>query len=370
MKIAFILGRHKDDAIGGAEIQSSYLMEYFKKEGHEPIYICYGDKTNLEPEETLEGVKLYRIKKPWKGFKQTQYWDKSSLYKLLDREKPDILYQRGDFHFSDLISRYGNKRGIPVVSAISMERHCQKVKIHYNHLLPLDLLDIYLRGSYFKKSTQILSQTEHQKRELKKNYGVESIVIPNAHPIPEGPFVKNNNFQIIWVANIKPVKRPNLFVELARRMVDTNAHFVMVGRPAKGKLQEEIDSAVDELGSLEYLGQVDPDETNRLIAKSLVLVNTSESEGFSNTFIQAWLRKTLVISMNTDPGDVLKNKSMGYLEPAIDGLEKRLRKLLDNPEKTELIVEKARKYSREKYDIEVVGKRYLDLFDKLMKASG
>ena len=41
------------------------------------------------------------------------------------------------------------------------------------------------------------------------------------------------------------------------------------------------------------------------------MVNTSEFEGFPNTFIQAWMRRVTVLSLSVDPGNVMSRKGIG-----------------------------------------------------------
>ena len=365
MKIAFIVGHHIYNSIGGSEVQASYILEYLKKKGHNIFYICYGKQSNIKSVYKEKNFRIYNISKPWKGIKQSQYFKKRILWKILDFENPDLIYQRGDFHFSDLVSRYGKSRDIPVISAITMERHCQPIKIRKNHMIIFDVLDKFLIKSYFNKSTKIIAQTTHQKKQLKKNYNLNSIVIPNAHPIPNIKEKRGNGFKIIWVANIKPIKRPLKFIELANKLSDTNIKFYMVGKLGKRNLQSKMNENLKNNKNINYLGYKNIDETNRLISESKILVNTSESEGFSNTFIQAWLRGTVVISMNTDPEDLIKNKSLGYIAPNIDEMEKTIRRLLNNPYEMKKVRKYSMEYAMKHFDIEVVGKKYLKMFNKL-----
>ena len=46
--------------------------------------------------------------------------------------------------------------------------------------------------------------------------------------------------------------------------------------------------------------------------KSKILINTSSSEGFPNSFIHAWFLNVLVISFLFDPDYILKNENIGY----------------------------------------------------------
>jgi hypothetical protein len=64
------------------------------------------------------------------------------------------------------------------------------------------------------------------------------------------------------------------------------------------------------------------------IAKSRFLVNTSDVEGFFNTFIQAWMRNTVVLSMNVDVDDTLKDQGLGYFAGNYDSLRDLLGSLV------------------------------------------
>ncbi len=53
-----------------------------------------------------------------------------------------------------------------------------------------------------------------------------------------------------------------------------------------------------------FCGAISQQEVNAELANAHVLVNTSLYEGFPNTFIQAWMRRTVVVSLNVNPDGI------------------------------------------------------------------
>ena len=67
-----------------------------------------------------------------------------------------------------------------------------------------------------------------------------------------------------------------------------------------------------------YLLSLDNTKVNQLFEKSHILVHTGFVEGFPNTFIQAWMRKMVVLSLQIDPDNVLTSKKIGFLGKNFD----------------------------------------------------
>ena len=65
---------------------------------------------------------------------------------------------------------------------------------------------------------------------LRANFGLESLVIPNGHPAPSRQGIRADPPVVLWVANIKAWKQPEIFMDLAKRLNATDAKSVMAGK--------------------------------------------------------------------------------------------------------------------------------------------
>ena len=119
---------------------------------------------------------------------------------------------------------------------------------------------------------------------------------------------------VAWVANLKPSKRPELCVELARHLLPHGVDLVMVGRlvdPAYCWLEDLSASE-----NLHYIGPRSVEEVSGVLAGALALVHTCMPEGFPNVFIQSWQQATPTVSIEYDPGGIIKTHALGYVSEA------------------------------------------------------
>jgi glycosyltransferase involved in cell wall biosynthesis len=65
--------------------------------------------------------------------------------------------------------------------------------------------------------------------------------------------------------------------------------------------------------NLHYLGAKTINEVNGLLKNSICLIHTCKPEGFGNNFIQAWLQAKPTISLEFDPGDLIRNYNLGFV---------------------------------------------------------
>src|SRR5690606_14805489 len=77
--------------------------------------------------------------------------------------------------------------------------------------------------------------------------------------------------------------------------------------PGWGQLMDRV----GKLTNLTYLGLQAQDTVNKVLAESHIFINTSEYEGFANTFIQAWMRGAPVLSLSVNPDNIFDDKTLG-----------------------------------------------------------
>lgn len=374
MKICMVLGAHFSFAKGGAEIQADILANDLIERGHDIHYICFGADNSVGDIEIKDNYNIYTVKRPYKNLNFLCYLNRKSIYQLLDKIDPDIIYQRGEFPFGDLISSYGNLRDIPIVSAISMDNMCMKRKVELNRKSIPCLIGNHMRVKYFDKSDLIISQTRTQKDLLKRTFGVDSIVIPNVHRVPKPPFKKDSPPLICWIANIKAWKKPEKFLQLAKKLENKEARFVMAGRPGTGSIQDKIDDTVRSLSNLDHLGEITFERANSLLKRASIFVNTSDplslsdgkTEGFPNTYIQSWMRETPVVALNFDPDGIIKKEKIGLHSNTFKQMVRDVEYLIEKENERKEMGRRARIYAERKFNVDTVIEKYEQIFSKLI----
>jgi glycosyltransferase involved in cell wall biosynthesis len=63
--------------------------------------------------------------------------------------------------------------------------------------------------------------------------------------------------------------------------------------------------------NIEYRGQVSPEDAVRLMGESLILLSTSDEEGFPQTFLEAWSLGTPVVTLGIDPDRAIQTHGLG-----------------------------------------------------------
>lgn len=319
--------------MGGAEIQIKYLVDFLLQKNIQVHYI-FEDKGIEFDDVYNENLFLHPLTKIniSKRFGNRWFLYKKRINSLLNEIEPSGIYTRFYSSWSGFASNYAQNNNIPHVWAIASDNDLKILEKSSNLMKPLNIIENRFVRTAFLKATHIIVQNKWQETELKEKHKRKGVYLKQAAPteLKNLPQKEIGSLRVVWIANLKPLKRPEHFIELAKLFREHNdIQFEMIGR-LDSKYKAQIDEEQKQNSMFRYLGELSNNEVNDLLLKTDILVNTSEYEGFSNTFIQAWMRKNIVISMNSNPDDILSNHKVGFLCATINQMVEKISFLNDN----------------------------------------
>ncbi len=191
----------------------------------------------------------------------------------------------------------------------------------------------YITG--LKRADKVVSQVPHHKTLLLEKYTINSDLILS-------PYLKIKKAEkpspsiILWVGRAAHYKRPELFVQLAECF--PLEKFVMICNKSSydNGFMVSIEDGKNLPNNLEFHEYVSYPDMASYYNKAKFLVNTSDNEGFPNTFIEAAVTQTPILSLNSDPNNILTEHGAGYIcGGSTEILHKRCKQMLQNSEKTQ-----------------------------------
>ena len=120
---------------------------------------------------------------------------------------------------------------------------------------------------------------------------------------------------------------------------------------------------MEQTPNLQYLGPKTQEEVNNLLAKSHVFVNTSEREGFPNTFIQAWFRKVPVVSLTVNPDRLIDRHRLGYVSGSFRQLKNDVSTLIQDPARIDRLGSVAQRFAFQYFSVKNA-EEIMRIFDK------
>lgn len=349
-KICIIMGGHFSATIGGAQYQAKCIVEELKKADSYDIYYL---ARVIDPTYQPVGYKILKIADRAGIRKHAFFFDARHLLRLLNEIKPDVIYQRGLKSYTGIAAYYAGREDCKMIFHAAHDDDVQTKKISWRSLRSIVLnIENLIAVHGLKRVEHIVVQTQQQADLLHACYKRKiSALIPNFHPSPKENLIKSKPIKVAWVANFKPSKRPEVFVQLAADLNNLESvEFIMIGRQGEKERYKDLHQKIASLSNLSYLGELPIEEVNQLLAKAHIFVNTSVAEGFPNTFIQAWMRKVPVVSMTFNADDVLDKNNIGFFGgDSYAGVKIAVEKLIQNESLCKDMGERAQSYAFKNY---------------------
>ena len=205
----------------------------------------------------------------------------------------------------------------------------------------------------------IVAQSEQQRLLLQQNYGLKSEVLDMVVEMPSGP-QPDKDIDVLWVANFRPVKRPEVVLDVARRLPDVR--FTMAGGslPGADDYYRTMREAATQLPNVTCPGAVPYADVGTMFSRAKLFLNTSQIEGFPNTFLQAWVRGVPVVTF-FDPDSLVKQRQLGRTASDVDDMVNAIQALLNDDAERQLAGERSRAYAVAQFSGARIATRYLEM---------
>jgi len=344
---------------GGAEFQISLLTGALRAADRFDVYYL---THHVAPEIKPDGYQVVRIGNDDRVPRLGYVSDFFPLYRALNSLTPHVIYQRVACGYTGICAFYARQhhRRTRMIWHVAHTTDVTPETLDTGRNIVRRRLEKCSVEYAIRRTDRIVVQTRDQGRLLSEHYGRQAdAVIPNFHPdAPEQPD-KSGPLTVVWIANLKLWKRPDVFVRLAQSLRDlSGVQFLMLGEPPAGDARwcAELMQSIEATPNLRFLGHRSATEVNQYLARASIFVNTSVHEGFPNTFVQAWLRDAVVVSLSVNPDRVLDERGVGIHAGTEDGLVKAVRHLLTDSAARAGYAERARAYARTAHSVRNIGK--------------
>ena len=340
--------------MGGAQFQIKCLLAYLQSLDRYDMYYL---ARRVPGERQLDGYTIRRIGDGNAAPRFGYATDAPDLYRALRELRPDVIYQRIGCAYTGIAAYYARRSGARLVWHASSDADLDRRIRPAERNVVRGYLEATLLAYGIRHADRVVVQTSSQARLLQTNYSRSAdAVIANFHPQPDEVGAPVEPLKIVWIANFKQLKQPEVFVRLAASLRNlAQVNFVMIGAPASGggaaKWSAALMRQIASVSNLSHLGQLSQEDVNAQLTGAFVFVNTSLYEGFPNTFIQAWLRGVPVVSLSVNPDGILDRESVGIHAGTEQRLIEVIRELVENRALRDCLSRNASAYAREHHSM-------------------
>ncbi len=343
-RLCIILPAHWAAAFGGAEYQARCLIDAIREANSFEITYLARD-TN--PKFNTKQYKIYNVGINNFLRRYATFFDAIKLFMALKSIAPDVIYQRVGCSYTGVAAWYAKKNRCNMIWHVALDTDLMDFQGNFSPRSILKYVEFLFMQYGIRNCSKIITQTKFQDKLLYRRFGRKADwVVPNFHHNPTEVLDKKLPIKIVWVANLKPFKRPELFVNLANQFKTCrDIKFILIGEPHhKKQWLDLLFQKINNASNVEYMSNMSFHDVNEILAKSHIFVNTSLYEGFPNTFIQAWMRCVPVVSLSINPDGVLNNKNIGICSGTFEQLIKDVKKLVEDSSFREKMGRQAKKY--------------------------
>lgn len=343
--------------IGGEAIQHVLLARAWRDLGHDVSIIVHDEGQGARRKH--DGITAIAAHTRTGGVRGLRFFHPRAtrLLSALIAADAEVYYQSPAGAYTGITAWFCRRTGRQFIFRVASDSDCEKEHGRIQFWRDRKLYNYGLR-----RADLVAAQTEFQEQSLRENHGVESVVVNMLVEPPRNGAPVDKDIDVLWVSNLRALKRPELALELARQLPQVK--FVIAGGPMPGgeTYYEDVRAAAARLSNVKMLGAVRYADSGVLFDRAKIFLNTSSIEGFPNTFLQAWIRGVPVVSF-FDPDTLVQRLQLGHIANSVDEMREAMRSLLEDDADRLRTGRRARDFATREYTTGVAA-RYLELLNQ------
>lgn len=349
----------RNHLVGGEPVQQTLLARALARRGYEVSMVVadYGQVDGLE----CRGIRVFKAYRPHAGLPVLRFihprW--TQLWSALMRADADVYYTSCAGMEVGLLALFCKYFGKRLVFRSASDADCDKSRLLIEYAR-----DRRLYGYGLRRADAVLVQSSAQAQTLMRSYGLKGRV---AGMLVETPVTApSHDLDVLWVGNIRRLKRPDRILELAAQFPQFSFHMVGGALPGEEALYEEVREAAANIPNLCFHGRLSYWDANAMYGRARLLVNTSDVEGFPNSYLQAWIRGVPVVTL-IDPDGVIEREGLGVTADSPAQLPGIIASLLQSRRDWQDASDRCRRFMDREFGEDRILSVYLDTFEELMR---
>ena len=350
-------GEGNSKYIGGESIQQVLLARAWRDLGHEVSIIVYDEGQGAR--RKIDGITAIAANSRQSGIPGLRFFHPRAtrLLAAMIGADADAYFQSPAGAYTGITAWFCRRTGRQFIFRVASDTDCEKEHGRIQFWRDRKLYNYGLR-----RADLVAAQTQRQAQMLRENHAIESVVLNMMVEPPRNVGAIEKDIDVLWVSNLRALKRPELALELARQLPQVT--FSLVGGPMPGGeiYYEDVRAAAARLPNVKMHGAVRYADSGTLFDRAKIFLNTSSIEGFPNTFLQAWIRGVPVVSF-FDPDSLVQRLQLGHIANSVDEMREAIRSLLEDDSARQQIGRRARDFATREYTTGVAA-RYLELLNQ------
>lgn len=350
-------GDRRIRSVGGAEVQQCYLARGLVQEGYRVSMICMDH--GQEDGAVVDGIRVFKAHTPAGGLPGLRfvYPRLTSLWRALRRSNADVYYQRGGGVLTAYVAAFCRRHEKTFIYAAAHDTDFDPDLPYIRYARDRMLFRWGLR-----RADAVVVQNPAQRTACHRNPTIPATLIKSGYT-PPAHRRRGAGQYVLWVASLRDWKRPEWFIELARRLPD--CQFRMVGGADVPGYERWLRQIATPLANLELVGFVPYADIEQHFDGACLFVNTSRHEGFPNTYLQAWARGIPTVG-TVVTGDARDGLPVGIQVNTLDELTQAVAQLMRDEQARELAGARCLDCFEEEHSLTAVLRDYTLLIDRLI----